>query len=351
VLGPSVPGANGECGPVSDANFGLPRVSSTRRADDALSGFNRQGYNWQSSVSLQHELRRNIGLSVGYFRTWYGAFLATDNRFATPADYDPFCITAPADSRLPGNVSGHQICGLYDVKPTVFGQVDNLVTQASHYGKQGQVYSGFDVTLNARLGQGVQFSGGLSTGQTAYDTCDFNNLPQVQPLLIQGVAASTTIVSPRLPEFCHIATPWTGTTQVKFAVVYPLPWDLQTSAIYQNLPGSPLRATYVATNAQILPSLGRNLGSCRGAATCNGTVSIDLFPPNTLYEDRIQQIDLRVSRLFRMGKAGVRGNFDIYNVFNANTVLNLNTGYGSQWLQPIQIMGGRLFKFGAQLTF
>src|SRR3989449_556957 len=119
------PATNGECGPWSDLNFSRIRVSTTRRADDAREGFNKQNYNWQGSISVQHQLRPNMGLNVGYFRTWYGGFLAVDNQLVTPADYDPFCVTAPVDSRLPGSVSGKQFCGLSDINPGKFGQVDN----------------------------------------------------------------------------------------------------------------------------------------------------------------------------------------------------------------------------------
>ncbi len=341
---------NGECGAWSDLTFGRVRAGNTRYADDALSGLDRQLYNWQGSVSIQQELRRNVALNVGYFRTWYGGFLATDNLAVTPADYDQFCIKAPADSRLPGG-GGNQICGLYDIKPTLFGQVDNLVTLASRYGKQTEVFNGVDVTLNARFSQGGQFSGGLSTGRTVTETCDFNGLPQVQPLLIQGVAASTTVVTPRLPGFCHVSRPWAAATQVKFLAVYPLPWKLQASAIYQDIPGVPIAASRSYNNSEILPSLGRNLAQCRGAATCTANVTLDLIPPNTVFEDRLQQVDLRFSRMFRMGNIKVRGNVDVYNVLNASAILNVTTRYGSQWLQPIQIMGGRLFKFSSQLDF
>jgi hypothetical protein len=351
------PAVNGECQAWSNLNFGKPNVE-TRYAADAQSGFNDQFYSWQGSVSIQHELRPGIGLNVGYFRTWYGGFLAVDNQLASPADYDTYCITAPVDSRLPN--SGQQVCGLYDIKPTRFGLVDNVVTQASHYGERTKVFNGVDVTLNARFGQGGQLSGGLSVGRTVTDNCYQNSNPS---LLAQDVSATTgtptittpTTTIPRLPAYCHVSPSWSQGTQVKFLAVYPLPWGIQTSAIYQNGPGIPITASYVATNAEILPSLGRNLGSCRGAATCNGTVTVDLIPPSTIFEPRLQQVDLRFSRMFRLGGTRrLRGGLDVYNILNASNVLNMNTTYsppGGVWQDVTQILGGRLVRLGAQFDF
>jgi hypothetical protein len=103
----------------------------------------------------------------------------------------------------------------------------------------------------------------------------------------------------------------------------------------------------VATSAQILPSLGRNL-----AAGVNATVTNELIPPNTIFDDRIQQVDVRFTRIFQFGtKAKGRGNFDIYNLVNASAVLAQNTRYGPQWQYARQILGGRLFKFSGQLDF
>ena len=346
--------AHDECGAWDQATFGQLRGSNTRRAEDALRGFNQQDYNWQGSVSVQHELRTNVALNVGYFRTSYGGLLGTENQAVKPTDYDPFCVTVPQDSRLPGG-GGNQICGLNDIKPTLFGQVNNLVTQVAHYGKQTEVYNGLDVTLKARFGDGGQLSGGLSTGQTVTDTCDLNNLPQVVPNNIGPVAASTTILTPRLPGFCHISRPWAAATQIKFLAIYPLPWDFQVSATYMNIPGIPITASRSFSNAEVLPSLGRNLGQCRGAATCTGTVTIDMVPPNTTFEDRLNEVDVRFTRSFRLAKVRVRGNADLYNLLNAADVLNMTTRYsgltGGQWLQPTQILGGRLFKISAQLDF
>ena len=94
-----------------------------------------------------------------------------DNLAVSPQDFDPFCITAPVDPRLPGG-GGNQICGLYDIKPAKFGQVNNLVTAAKNYGKIRDVYDGVDVTVNARLPRGVVVQGGMSTGRELFDNCD-----------------------------------------------------------------------------------------------------------------------------------------------------------------------------------
>jgi hypothetical protein len=134
-----------------------------------------------------------------------------DNQAVTAADYDPFCITVPSDQRLPGG-GGNQICGLYDIKPAAFGRVDNVVTQHTHYGKEREVYNGVDVGIEARLDRGARFEAGVSFGRTVTDTCDFNNLPQVLPNFIAGTAVSTTVVTPRTSDFCHIDRPWTSAT-------------------------------------------------------------------------------------------------------------------------------------------
>src|SRR5882672_5020390 len=359
------PATNGECGAWSNLNFGKANAE-TRYAADAQSGFNDQFHNWQGSVSLQHQLRPGMGLNVGYFRTWYGGFLVTDNQLASASDYDPFCVTVPTDTRLPN--SGQRLCGLYDIKPGAFGSVDNLVTQASRYGKQTQVFNGVDVTLNARFGQGGQFSGGLSTGRTATNNCYQNGdpsltaqafpgvlgFPSLTGQAFPGVVGSTSALVSRSAAFCDVAPPWSQATQVKFMAVYPLPWHIQTSAIYQNSSGIPVTASYVATNAEILPSLGRNLGSCRGAATCSANLTVELLPPNSVFEPRLQQVDLRFSRIFQFGPRKLRGDLDVYNVLNASNVLNMNTTYsppGGVWRDVTQILGGRLLRVGVQMDF
>ena len=216
------------------------------------------------------------------------------------------------------------------------------MTLASNYGKQTEVYNGVDVTLNARFGQGGQFSGGMNIGRTVTDNCYTMGNPQL------AFAGSTAgVQAPRTTDYCHVSPSLASGTQVKFLVVYPLPWALQASATYQNTSGIPITAANPYSSAQIAPSLGRNL-----AAGATATATIDLIPPNSDFEERLQQLDFRITRRFEVGKkVRVRANFDIYNLLNGSAILAANYGYGSLWLQPAQILGGRLFKFSGQLDF
>ena len=340
------PVSNGECGPWSDLTFG--QLVGARYAPGVLSGWNREYANWQASVSLQHELRPGFGVSAGYFRTWYvgdaggsgipGAettLTVTDNLKVTPKDFDEFCIAAPSDSRLPA--SGRQLCGLFDVRPALFGQSDNVITSADEFGRRKtRVYNGLDLTTNARFGQGGQLSGGISIGRTVTDNCVVVDSPQ-----------------DARPGFCRTAKPWGAATDVKFIVVYPLPYDIQTSAVYQNSAGIPITANYVVSNAAIASSLGRNLSDCAiGAATCNANRTIALIPDNSMFEPRAQQLDLRFTRTFRFGGTRrLRPSLDVYNLFNAATVLAMNTTYGPSWKDVTQILNGRQLRFGAQFDF
>ena len=317
-----------ELGPLSNANFGKSIVT-TRRAEDIVVGWGTRPDNWQMSAQIQHELRPGMGVNVGYFRTSFGNFTATDNLAVTPADFDPYCITAPRDPRLLGG-GGEQVCGLYDIAPAKFGQVSNLVTQVSNFGRQTRVYNGVDATVDIRFRNGGSISGGVSTGATVTDNCE-------------------AIVDSPEKRFCRDTPPWSAGTQLRLGLIHPFVWGLRASAVVQNLPGIPITASYIATNAEIRPSLGRNLGQCRGAAVCNGTTTVELIEPNTLFEDRITQVDLRLTRLFRLGRARVQGNLDVMNLFNASSVTGINTRYGPSWLQPTYVLGGRLFRIGFQL--
>ena len=165
-------------------------------------------------------------------------------------------------------------------------------------------------------------------------------------------ALPATSAVPRNSQFCHVSPSWASGTQLKFLVVYPLIWDLETSAIFQNSPGIPITASYVITNAQVQSVLGRSLAACPATGNCTQTLRTELIPPNTMFEPRLTQVDLRVARSFRMmGTTRLRGSLDIYNIFNASSVLSMTPTYGASWRNAAQVLSPRLLRVGAQLDF
>lgn len=332
---------NGECGQINNLNFGKPNVV-TRWADDALKGFGARPAMWDVTVDVQHQLGSVVSLSAGYDHNWQSIFRVTDNLSLTPADFDPFCITAPLNTGLPGG-GGYQVCGLYDVKPSRFSVVpDNLVTQASQYGKQQRVSDFFNVNIATRFKSGLLIRGGVDSGRFVTDTCE-----------IRAQLPETALTNP----FCHSSTPLIGNTQLKLQGSYPLPGDTVVSAIFQNVPSVPYGATYNATNAAIFPSLGRNLAACgtRTLATCTATVQVALLNPNVNYEARRTQLDLRLTKLFSLGQGRrLQANFDLYNALNSAALLTTNNNFrlvNNQWRNPTAILAGRLIQLSGRLTF
>jgi len=330
------PLANAECGAMANSNFGN-FISRTSPDPAWLTGWGKRGYGWQVAVSVDHELAPGVAMGVGYYRTWYGNFTVTDNLAVTPADYSPYCITAPTDSRLPSDISGQQLCGFYDINPGKFGQVENLVTDASHYGKQTEVYNGADAVINARLPGGVTVTGGWNIG-TSIQT----------GVVAAGNATSRTnscfvVDSPQALVNCDVRNPYQQRVKVSGSV--PLPRDFLLAAVFQNLPGVNYGAFYTVTTAAIAPSLGRPLaGGTR-------SVTIDVLPPFSAFGPRMSQLDLRLAKKFAVKRTRLQLNFDLYNVMNANDIVGYNNTYGAKWLQPTQILDARLAKFSVQLDF
>ncbi len=325
---------NGCSGAISALNCLVPSQladQDIRANTDGSSLWNVRQYNWEFSAGVQREILPRVSLDVSYFRRWFGNFTATDQTQVTPADFRSFDITAPIDNRLPGG-GGYPITGFVDYASTTAQAAtaaNKVVLTDSIGANQIQHWNGVDVNVNARLQNGLLLQGGTSTGRTYLNNCE-----------VTALLPETLGNNPQ--SFCESTEPWL--TQVKALAAYTLPRyaqlpktlgtileNVQVNGTFQNIPGGALQAVYSMSSRNTDPrgnEAALFLGGCTGqvaAGLCGAnSKSLNLLAPTQVYDDRLNQLDMRVGKILRFGRTRTAVNFDLYNVFNANPVLSRN---------------------------
>ncbi len=111
--------------------------------------------------------------------------------------------------------------------------------------------------------------------------------------------------------------------------------------------GGALAANYTVANAAIAPQLGRNLSGGAPNATIN------IVDPGVLYGDRVNEIDVRFGKIFKIGKTRTTVGVDIYNLLNSPAILSYNQAFipGGQWLTPTSELSARFAKLSLQFDF
>ena len=193
---------------------------------------------------MQQELLPRVSADVTYFRRWYGNFVITDDLAIGPQDFDRFIITAPKDPRLPGG-GGYPVEG-YDIKPAKFGvAAQPYVTLSSKYGKQHGLLG------RRRLHrERAAASGPVLPGRREHGTARGRQLRRRH----EGGQSQPAVLPPR-GAAAHAGQ--------GLRLVHDSRVDVQFSATYQTKPGPLVLAIYTATNAEVAPSLGRNLAGAR----------------------------------------------------------------------------------------
>ena len=348
------PLANGECGPWLTPTFGSA-IPLTQQDPATLNGWNKRPWNWEFSAGIQQQISPRVSAGFTYYRRIYGNFLGTDNTATVASDYPQYSLTVPTDSRV---ATSGQTLTYYDVNPVLKSgasglAVANFNTYASNFGDLFQHWNGFDLTATSRLAGGLTANGGVTFSRTMFDDCDVSSkLPEMLYTTLSPV------------QLCHFDSGWAP--QFKFLAAYVLPWqNIRISGNFQSLPGPARQASVLYTQAQVQAALGR-------VATVAGNKSVLAIEPaiplssasgsgtgtplfGSTFGDRLNQLDVRFSKIFKFGKSTLDANIDIYNALNSDAVLSEQTAYsgtnGGAWLLPTTVLQGRIVKFGVRWDF
>lgn len=187
-------------------------------------------------------------------------------------------------------------------------------------------YDGVQFTFNKRLSNRWQLLGGL----TLQSHKGFShNGTYTNPGNTTALNDPTYLIN-RDDSSIFIELPWAFTLSGS----YLAPYDIRISGKYTARAGDPLIRTIQAT--------GLN----------QGTQTVWVQPRG---EDRTETVnkfvDVRFAKLFSIGTSRFEGTVDVFNLLNANHVLNQNTGIGSTWARPSLVLSPRIVRFGITARF
>jgi hypothetical protein len=208
-----------------------------------------------------------------------------------------------------------QTLPVYNLAPSKLGLVNELDSTSLN---NTTWYQGVDVTVNYRWRSGTLF-GGTSTGRTLSKICDV-----ADPNNLRFCDQSLYDVSLR--------------TQFKLAGTYNLPYGVRLGANFQSQPGTERTILYPVVRA-ILPSLTQT------------SVNVRLNEPGSAYNDRVNQIDITLSKSFRRGGFDVRPELAIFNATNANPVIVQINTFGPSLGNVTTILNPRVLRIGVTAKF
>ena len=343
----------------STLTFGKNVPSSTLTDPGVLNGWGVRGYNWEYTVSAQHQLAPRVSVNGGWYRRKFGNQTVTvDNRYSNAlGSYDTFCANAPADANLPGG-GGYQVCGLYDLKPAIVAQQlapNSTIRLSSDYGGETNIYEGFELSTTARFSHGAFFNAGINAQKRIFDQCNLVDKGILSAVITnQALGTGYPEVFADGSRACHQDLPYRP--DLKLSGSYSLPLDIQLGAVFQFTKGvqtggaaPSVQATWTAT-----PASATTLGRAYSAGATTKTVN--LIPVGLNYgNDNLAQLDLKMSKRFNFQGYRFRVDLDAYNLFNSDWPFTVgstfSTAANSAWLRPTNVLQSRFFKIGAQFDF
>ncbi len=299
-----------ELGPSTNLNFGLP--ANVTEADPNLT----RPYHMLYNLGIQRELRPGLSASVNYYQRRYYREWLVENRATTHADYFPIEIVDPR-----GNA---QTITIYSITPEKLGVIDNFRRNST---ENRSIWRGVDVSMTARLATGTQLQGGVTTGAFHDIQCEVDN--------------------PNGLRFCDSRYPFQA--QFKLSGVHPLPFGFRVSGLFQTMPGVQAVRNAGTTGRDF--DINYSVGRAIAPALVQPTVNVRLNEPGSQYLDRVNQLDLSVSREFRANGVRVRPQVELFNALNSNPVIRAFNAFGPNLLRPQDVLNPRLLRVNVRLFF
>ena len=315
-----------EVGP-GQADFG---AGHTNNPDPNI----RRPYHLRTNIAVDHQLTPWLGVTAAWNHSESRLFFTTNNLLRTLGDYDAFQVANPL-----AGYEGRMIT-VYNLRADKRGDVDNLDTNTT---SNRDIYSGFELSFNARFPGGGNLFGGIDFGRETFNRCDSpfdpNTFRFCDTTGGDGEAQALTRVPNALPGSSLRSSP-PYLAAFKMAGDYQLPFDSVISFVARSLPGR---------ERHILWSVPRAAFRAVGGRT--QSVRVRLNPPGSIYNERVNVLDLSFGKLIDVGGVRMRLGADIYNILNPDTILRRRDNYGASLDDVDEVILGRFWRFLTQIHF
>jgi hypothetical protein len=348
--------------PDCEINFaGLPSNFGTR----ALSTYDpntQRTWNLETGLEVQHEVLPRVSMTASWFHGNFHNLLLNDNQLVTLADWTPVSVFNPIDGTP---------MTIYNLNPSKNGQLSVLDTNGPN---RKQTFDSYGVQFSARLPRGATLFGGFGFDRLRRNTCDEPDDPN-QLRFCDDANLDANLPAGESPKGYKIPYQFQG----KLSGSVSLPLGLQLSGTFQSNAGYAFRSLTTTRitggTSWLLSRTTRYPTTCpapcpAGALvlpTLNGTpdnaanLRVQLIPYNSKGEftDRVNQLDLRLTKTLAVGRVKVLPQLEVFNVFNADPViLQRSTDFSiatatapTTYNQPSGILNGRFIGLGAQVRW
>jgi hypothetical protein len=287
-----------ELGPSTGFNLG-----TTNRYVDHL----RQPIVNELSTEFQQQLPGQVVVSAGYYYRGHRDMIGSTNVAVPRESYTPITVTEV--------VSGRRVT-VYNQDPATLGKFDVVW---SNQPEQDRNFHGVDLTIRKSMARRWMMMGSASWGKSDIDiagTVDLNN-----------------------PNFTFRRGPESNERPffLKVSSAYQAPLGVTVAANFQHYLGLPETTTVQVTSATVR------------LTQVNQTLVVD--PVGTIRQPDVSLLDLNVQRPFTLGKMRLDPRIDVFNLLNSSGITSYVAQLGPSYGRAIEVIGGRLIKFGVNFNF
>jgi hypothetical protein len=294
-------------------------------------------WNIEQGAEIQHELFPRLSVTGSWFHGSFHNLTTTINRSWTYDGADPTANPNYSPLTVYNPMTGEPITVYSQTAAAAAAPTRNLDTIDPN---RERIYNAYNLEFRARPGLGSQIFGGFAFERQLDVNC-------------------TAPDNPNSLRFCDDREndiPFS--VQFKIAGNYPLPYGIQLSGSFQSnqSPSSNRRMTITR-------------GSTRYPSTCPApcpagqiilpstfqpaSLTVELLPPNATFVERINQLDLKVAKNFKVNRFTFSPQLEIFNVNNTDAIISyLSTNsLASTYLFANSVMQPRMIGVSAQVKW